>query len=140
MIALPTLVAALDALAASSRGIHYIAGESNETRVPYASLRDPGYRGADFPALLAQVNRIAPGTTTIIDTPIWIAGNLALIAPDLTLSLSADPVPLIPSVIITDDPAKALAMPGVVARAQDPVAYTIQRGSHSMQVSIIALR
>lgn len=108
--------------------------------LPYASLRDPGYRGADFPALLAQVNRIAPGTTTIIDTPIWIAGNLALIAPDLTLSLSADPVPLTPSVIITDDPAKALAMPGVVARAQDPVAYTIQRGSHSMQVSIIALR
>jgi hypothetical protein len=43
-------------------------------------------------------------------------------------------------VIITDDPAKALANPGVAARAQDPVTYTIQRGNHSMQVSIIALR
>jgi acyl-CoA synthetase (AMP-forming)/AMP-acid ligase II len=39
MNALPTLVAALDALAGSPRAIHYVAGENSETRVPYASLR-----------------------------------------------------------------------------------------------------
>jgi hypothetical protein len=108
--------------------------------LPYASLRDPGYRAADFPALLAQVNQIAPGTTTIIDTPIWIAGNLALIAPDLTLALSANPLPQTPCVIITDDPDTALAIPAIAARAEPPVAYTIMRGNHTMQVSIIALR
>ena len=108
--------------------------------LPYASLRDPGYRAADFPALLAEVNRIAPGTTTIIDTPIWIAGNLALIAPDLTLSLSVNPLPATPSVIITDIPAAVLENPDIAARARAPVPYTITRGRHVMQVSIIALR
>lgn len=108
--------------------------------LPYASLRDPGYRAADFPALLTEINRIAPGTTTIIGTPIWIAGNLALIAPDLTLALSADPIPSTPCVIITDDPAAILAIPEVAARAQAPVAYTIQRGIHALDITIIALR
>lgn len=35
----PTLTAALDALAASPRGIHYIAGEASERTVAYADLR-----------------------------------------------------------------------------------------------------
>ncbi len=34
-----TLVEALDAVATSTRAIHYIAGETNETRLPYAQLR-----------------------------------------------------------------------------------------------------
>ncbi len=106
--------------------------------LPYASLRNPGYRAADFPALLAEVNRIAPGTTTILDAPIWIAGNLALVAPGLIQS--ADTLPQGPFVIITDDPAAALARPGIGNRAQDPVPYTITRGDYTMQVAIIALR
>ena len=47
MPAFPTLTAALDALAASTRGIHYIAGESSERRVPYAELRARAARGTN---------------------------------------------------------------------------------------------
>ena len=39
MPAFATLTDALDALHDSTRGIHYIAGETNERRVPYAEMR-----------------------------------------------------------------------------------------------------
>ena len=37
---LPTLTDALDAAAATARGVNFIAGESNERRLPYARLRE----------------------------------------------------------------------------------------------------
>jgi len=40
MPAFATLTDALNALHDSTRGIHYIAGETNERRVPYAEMRD----------------------------------------------------------------------------------------------------
>ncbi len=73
MTALPTLVAALDALAASSRGIHYIAGETNETRVPYASLRGRAlgilrYLQAAGAAPGSEVVILVDGTAPFVDT------------------------------------------------------------------------
>jgi acyl-CoA synthetase (AMP-forming)/AMP-acid ligase II len=62
MPAFATLTAALDALAASTRGIHYIAGESSERGVPYAEMRG---RALGLLRYLQDAGA-RPGTQTII--------------------------------------------------------------------------
>jgi len=59
---LPTLTHALDAAAATSRGVNFIAGEANERRLPYATLRSraQGVLGH------LQAAGAAPETQTII--------------------------------------------------------------------------
>lgn len=68
--------------------------------LPWASLRDPGYRGADFSALAAQLkpgDRIASNTT-------WVMGNLMQFDEDWTLIRSEDPMSVAEAnvVIMTD--------------------------------------
>ncbi len=46
--------------------------------LPWASLRDPGYRAADFPALRDMLEADLP----VASDSLWLLGNLALIAPD----------------------------------------------------------
>ncbi len=62
MPAFATLTDALDALSSSTRGIHYVAGESSERSVPYAALR-----GAAL-GLLRHLQEAGarPGTHTVI--------------------------------------------------------------------------
>jgi acyl-CoA synthetase (AMP-forming)/AMP-acid ligase II len=59
---LPTLNEALDAAAATQRGVNYIAGESSERRVPYARLRE---RAQGVLGLLQRAGA-EPGTETVI--------------------------------------------------------------------------
>lgn len=49
--------------------------------LPWASLRDPGYRAADFPGLLEWVERVAPDLPVVSDS-LWLLGSLALVAPE----------------------------------------------------------
>lgn len=62
MPAFATLTAALDSLATSTRGVHYIAGEASERTVPYAELRGRAL------GLLHHLQRAGarPGTHTVI--------------------------------------------------------------------------
>ena len=62
MPAFATLTAALDALSASTRGIHYIASESSERRLPYAELRG---RALGLLRYLQDAGA-RPGTQTIV--------------------------------------------------------------------------
>src|SRR4249920_954194 len=59
---LPTLTHALDAAAATSRGVNFIAGEANERRLPYLRLRERAL------GVLGHLQRAGatPGTETII--------------------------------------------------------------------------
>ncbi len=59
--------------------------------LPYASLRNPGYRAADFPLLLDRIAEIAPETELILSNRVWILGNLALLTQDRALRLSGEP-------------------------------------------------
>jgi 4-amino-4-deoxy-L-arabinose transferase-like glycosyltransferase len=52
--------------------------------LPYASLVDPGYRGANFGPLIDRLRaRAAEERLVQVDSQ-WVAGNLAYLAPDLT--------------------------------------------------------
>jgi acyl-CoA synthetase (AMP-forming)/AMP-acid ligase II len=62
MTAFATLTDALDALAGSARAVHYIAGETNERRAPYADLRG---RALGLLRHL-QAAGAAPGSETVI--------------------------------------------------------------------------
>jgi acyl-CoA synthetase (AMP-forming)/AMP-acid ligase II len=73
MTALPTLAAALDALAPSTRGIYYISGENNETRVPYSELRGRAlgilrYLQAAGATPGSEVIILVDGTAPFVDT------------------------------------------------------------------------
>jgi acyl-CoA synthetase (AMP-forming)/AMP-acid ligase II len=59
---LPTLTHALDAAAATSHGVNFIAGEANERRLPYFRLRERAL------GVLGHLQRAGatPGTETII--------------------------------------------------------------------------
>ena len=62
MTAFATLADALEPLAGSTRAVHYIAGEANERRAPYAELRGRAL------GLLRHLQAVgaAPGTETVI--------------------------------------------------------------------------
>jgi 4-amino-4-deoxy-L-arabinose transferase-like glycosyltransferase len=51
--------------------------------LPYATLRNPGYRNADFSKLLS----IVPAEARVASDSIWVLGNLSLLNPDLELSI-----------------------------------------------------
>ena len=52
--------------------------------LPYASLVDPGYRGADFRPLIQDLRERGAGERPLEVDSQWVAGNLALLAPDLS--------------------------------------------------------
>ena len=62
MMPLPTLTHALEAAAATTRGVNFIAGEASERRVPYAGLRERAL------GMLGHLQRAgaAPGTEAVI--------------------------------------------------------------------------
>lgn len=75
--------------------------------LPYASLRDPGYRGADFAPLLAAVGD-APELST---DRIWIAGNLVLAGYRGTIAYPLTPAPGRLLVISESPAAPTVAVP-----------------------------
>ena len=52
--------------------------------LPYASLVDPGYRGADFGPLIERLRARGAGERPLEVEGQWVAGNLAFHAPDLS--------------------------------------------------------
>ena len=101
--------------------------------LPYASLRDPGYRGADYGALLDQVHGIASGTNVVGSNVIWILGNLAYHDPMLTLVRAKD---------FPDGAFVLIAEPGSVdpgPRAGVSMPYSIGHGNRNMAVEITAI-
>ncbi|EYD73518.1 hypothetical protein Rumeso_04639 [Rubellimicrobium mesophilum DSM 19309] len=51
--------------------------------LPYASLVDPGYRGADFGPLVERLQELTADEGRLLVEDQWVAGNLAFLAPDL---------------------------------------------------------
>ncbi len=101
--------------------------------LPYATLRDPGYRAADFGALMDQVQAVAPGTTIVGSDVIWVLGNLAYHDPTLVLIRSGE---------FPDAPFVLVAEPGTVdlgLRKGVTVPYVIWHGNRSLPVEISAI-
>ncbi len=100
--------------------------------LPYATLRDPGYRSADFGALMAVVETVQPGAETIVSDSIWILGNLALARPDLVL-VRLDDLPDGGFVLVTEAGNDPGPLPSSVSA---PVPYVITHGNRSRSVEI----
>jgi hypothetical protein len=103
--------------------------------LPYATLRDPGYRAADFRALMEAVEGVQPGTETVVSESVWILGNLAYARPDLTLArLGA--LPEGGFVLVSEAGSGAVERAGLEARAGVPVAHDLVHGARVMAVEI----
>lgn len=53
--------------------------------LPYASLRDPGYRVGDFAGLEAAMAAVDPAPENVVSGMNWVLGNLALRNPEMPL-------------------------------------------------------
>ena len=53
--------------------------------LPYASLRDPGYRVGDFAGLEAAMAAVDPAPENVVSGMHWVLGNLALRNPDMPI-------------------------------------------------------
>jgi hypothetical protein len=53
--------------------------------LPYATLRDPGYRVGDFAGLEAAMAAIDPAPENVVSGMHWVLGNLALRNPDMPI-------------------------------------------------------
>jgi 4-amino-4-deoxy-L-arabinose transferase-like glycosyltransferase len=98
--------------------------------LPYASLVDPGWRGADFTALAEKLRGVMAGDHLLLVDSQWVAGNLALTAPDLAPQLLVrDEVPSDAVVLSeapapsegTDDRSEVLS----IARGREPVVIVL---------------
>lgn len=107
--------------------------------LPYASLVDPGYRAADFGALAARLRELGGDQVPVHVTGQWVAGNLALAAPDLDVRLARDgaggPAGAFLAVL-GPDASGALVSGREVARR---VAVAIDRGRSSEIVTIVVV-
>jgi 4-amino-4-deoxy-L-arabinose transferase-like glycosyltransferase len=108
--------------------------------LPYATFREPGYRAADFGALMDRVEELAPGTNIVLSSRVWILGNLALARPDLALSLPGlapdDAFVLIASGSGGDAMLTQLARDGRTVTTAD---HVIAHGNRSLRVTISAI-
>lgn len=100
--------------------------------LPIATLFDPGYRSADFAALMDEVVLIEPDAKTVVSNSSWILGNLAFARPDLTV-IRLDNAPDETFVLITEAGFVMGAMDG---RASEPHDYSIVHGLRTQDVEI----
>jgi 4-amino-4-deoxy-L-arabinose transferase-like glycosyltransferase len=103
--------------------------------LPYATLRDPGYRSADFSALMAAIQEVQPGADVVASDSIWILGNLAHARPDLTLARPGN-LPEAAFVMVSENGADIGPLAGKVGLA---VPYMIAHGNRSKTVEIRAV-
>lgn len=68
--------------------------------LPYASLVDPGYRGADFEPLIRDLRERGAGERPLEVESQWVAGNLALLAPDLSPRFRQPDDPLVSGAVL----------------------------------------
>jgi 4-amino-4-deoxy-L-arabinose transferase-like glycosyltransferase len=102
--------------------------------LPYAALRDPGYRSGDFAALEAALD----GREPIVSDVMWVLGNLAYRNPEMALNWTGSGGG--PGVLVAEvGQGAALAdRLGLVTGPFEVVA--IPRGARVMQVDVADLR
>jgi hypothetical protein len=103
--------------------------------LPYASLRDPGYRGADFAGLEAALAAVDPAPRAIVSSSVWVLGNLAMRNPEMPLMWAGRGGA--PGLLITASGQGAEVAARLGLRAGTPVTYEILRGRHVTAVDIL---
>lgn len=105
--------------------------------LPYASLRDPGYRGADFAPLEAAIAGVDPAPDAVVSDMVWVLGNLALRNPDMPLVWAGTGTGQ--GVLVTL-PGKGATLAERLGRQAGPgVTHEIRRGNCVTVVEILPL-
>jgi 4-amino-4-deoxy-L-arabinose transferase-like glycosyltransferase len=105
--------------------------------LPYASLVDPGYRGADFGPLVERLRARTVGGRPLEVESQWVAGNLAYHAPDLSPRLRRPGEAWNPgAVLVLEDGSVDVSDPGLMDRTgHDRV--TILRGNREIHLVVV---
>jgi 4-amino-4-deoxy-L-arabinose transferase-like glycosyltransferase len=104
--------------------------------LPYASLVDPGYRGADFGPLAAAVRGIAG---PVVATDQWVAGNLVLRLPgrDVRLWDGTRPQGTFALVAPASDLGPALATLGLPAAPEGTIVVAPPRERDDEHIAVV---
>jgi 4-amino-4-deoxy-L-arabinose transferase-like glycosyltransferase len=113
--------------------------------LPYASLRDPGYRAGDFAGLEAAMTAVDPAPDMVVSNVLWVLGNLALRNPDMALAWAGagagtgtgtgDSAGL----LIVEAGQGLLMAEELGLEAGTPVQHEISRGTRVMAVEIVSV-
>jgi 4-amino-4-deoxy-L-arabinose transferase-like glycosyltransferase len=105
--------------------------------LPWASLRDPGYRAADFAGLEAAIAAVDPAPAAILSDMPWILGNL---------SLRGQAAPLVwtpkggqTGVLVTEAGAGVALAEALGLVPGEPVDHVIARGARETRVEIVTV-
>ncbi len=102
--------------------------------LPYAALRDPGYRAADFAGLEAAV----AGRGPVVSDVMWVLGNLAFRDPEMDLVWAGTGGG--PGVLVAEAGQGGAVAERLGLVASEPVVVEIPRGRRVMRVEVADLR
>ena len=106
--------------------------------LPYASLVDPGYRGAEFGPLVERLRALGAGDRPLGVESQWVAGNLAFAAPDLRPRLvrpGERPAP--GSLLVLEETHGTTLETSAGSLPTDREAVTIPRGRRDVHVVLV---
>jgi len=103
--------------------------------LPWASLRDPGYRAADIAGLEAAIAAVDPMPGAIVSDLPWVLGNLALRGTEVPLVWATERVRA--GVLVTAAGQGVALAEGLGLVAGVPVEHAIARGARVTVVEIV---
>lgn len=103
--------------------------------LPWASLRDPGYRAADFAPLRAEIAAAGGAGATVVSDRVWILGNLAFLGHPGALYLHRLPAGEGPVVAVAAGVDPAALAPGRTAGPGERIAIDYGAG-HRLEVTL----
>jgi hypothetical protein len=106
--------------------------------LPYAALRDPGYRAADFAGLEQAMDAAAPEAGVVVSDLSWILGNLAFRGSAVDLQWAGAGAEVgVPGVLVTG-PGQGVDLAGEMGLLPgQPVVHEITRGARVRVVEIV---
>jgi 4-amino-4-deoxy-L-arabinose transferase-like glycosyltransferase len=104
--------------------------------LPYAALRDPGYRAADIAGLEAAIAAAGPADGVVVSDLSWVLGNLALRDDGRRLVWAGGDVDGA-GVLITGPGAGVSLAEELGLQPGQPVAHEVTRGARTREVEIV---
>jgi 4-amino-4-deoxy-L-arabinose transferase-like glycosyltransferase len=103
--------------------------------LPWASLRDPGYRAADFAGLEAALAAVDPTPEAIVSDLPWVLGNLVLRGQDVPLVWATDGGQ---AGLLVTEAGQGVTLAGELGLVPGvPVEHVIERGTRVTRVEIL---
>jgi len=105
--------------------------------LPWASLRDPGWRAGDFAGLEAALAAAEPAPVAVASDVMWVLGNLARRNPDMPLRWTGTGEVPEGALLVTAAGEGAALAARLGLSAGEPVAHVMTRGTREFAVEIL---